>query len=158
MQKTDGYRQPVQPAVSMGARRGHKQPLARLHADGKLCSRAASCNRNTTSVLLHRVGPTRESQADIRVCQKWSGLADSASNSTTTAAGRRMLPGNGWRTSKGFRQGCYAGGVSHDCHAVCARQAAARRNNCLLRALQCGGSQEVICARTSSLSHPLRRG
>ena len=84
MQKTNGHRQPVQPAVSMGARTGHKQPLARLHADGKLCSRAASCNRNTTSVLLLRVSPTRESQANIKVRQKWCGLADSAFNSTTT--------------------------------------------------------------------------
>ena len=139
MQKTNGHRQPVQPVVSMGARTGHKQPLARLHADGKLCSRAASCNRNTTSVLLLRVGPTRESQANIRVCQKWCGLADSASNSTTTAAGRRMLPQSGWRTSKGIRQGCYAGGVSHDCHTVCARQVAAGRSNGLLRTLQCRG-------------------
>ena len=32
MQKANRHRQPVQPAVSMGARTGHKQPHTRLHA------------------------------------------------------------------------------------------------------------------------------
>ena len=119
------------------------QPRLKLHHGHHLC--------------LLRVSPTCESQANIRVSKKWCGLADSACNSTATV-GASVLPQNRWRTSKGIRQGCYAGGVSHDSHAVCAWQVAAGRNNCLLRALQCGGPQEVICARTSSLSHPLRRG